>query len=172
MFPVTKNDSQFYKFQANETPNGSIESLTKYQAPLDVVVLANSAGGPLLIQVSADGNEWTTIGEIAKTGYSRMWGKTTASYDGSDEVYVRLTMETISAGAKVFDIYVANAGEKSKALLDALNEEFSGIQTVNVQKTKTMSGIYNLNGIRQQSLKRGLNIVVMDNGSVKKVVVK
>jgi hypothetical protein len=172
LFPVTKNDIQFYKFQANETPNGSIESLTKYQAPLDVVVLANSAGGPLLIQVSADGNEWTTIGEIAKTGYSRMWGKTTASYDGSDEVYVRLTQEVISAGAKVFDIYIANAGEKSKALLDALNEEFSGIQTVNAQKTKAMSGIYNLNGIRQQSLKRGLNIVVMDNGSVKKVVVK
>ena len=172
LFPVTKNNIQFYKFQANETPNGSIESLTKYQAPLDVVVLANSAGGPLLIQVSADGNEWTTIGEIAKTGYSRMWGKTTASYDGSDEVYVRLTQEVISAGAKVFDIYIANAGEKSKALLDILNEEFSGIQTVNVQKTKGMSGIYNLNGIRQHSLKRGLNIVVMDNGSVKKVVVK
>lgn len=113
LFPITKYDIQFYKFQAGEPGNGSIESIKSYQAPLDVVVLANMQGGPLLVQVSADGTEWTTIGEIAKTGKSRMWSKYTFSYDGTDEVFVRVTQEEVSGGAKVFDIYVANAGEKS-----------------------------------------------------------
>ena len=47
----------------------------------------------------------------------------------------------------------------------------SGI--VNVKNTaKAVQGIYSLNGVRQRSLQRGLNIVVMGDGSVKKVVVK
>jgi hypothetical protein len=33
-------------------------------------------------------------------------------------------------------------------------------------------GIYNINGIRQQTLHRGLNIVVNGDGTVKKVMVK
>ena len=63
--------------------------------------------------MSADGSEWTTIGEIAKTGKSRMWSKYTFSYDGADKVFVRVTEEVASAGPKVFDIYIATAGEKS-----------------------------------------------------------
>ena len=172
LFPVTKNDIQFYKFQANETPNASIETVKKYQAPLDVVVLANMAGGPLAAQVSEDGENWQTIGEIAKTGYSRMWSKSTISYDGSNEVYVRITEEVASAGPKVFDIYIANAGEKSKELLEQLNEEYvTGIKNVE-QTTKAAAGIYNLSGVRQNALKTGLNIVVETDGTVKKVIVK
>lgn len=172
LFPVTKNDIQFYKFQSGEPGNASIETINKYQAPLDVVVLANMAGGPLLVQVSADGAEWKTIGEIAKTGASRMWGKFSAAYDGTDEVYVRVTQTEASGGAKVFDIYIANQGEKSKALLEDLNNELTGIETVADYKTKTTMGIYNINGIRQQTLRRGLNIVVNGDGTVKKVMVK
>ena len=172
LFPVTKNDIQFYKFQAGEKPNASIETVKKYQAPLDVVVLANMAGGPLVAQVSEDGENWQTIGEIAKTGYSRMWGKSTVSYDGTNEVYVRITEEVASAGPKIFDIYIANAGEKSKELLDQLNEEYvTGIKNVK-QTTKAAAGIYNLNGMRQNGLKSGLNIVVEADGTVKKVIVK
>lgn len=172
LFPVTKYDIQFYKFQAGETPNASIETLKKYQAPLDVVVLANMAGGPLVAQVSEDGENWQTIGEIAKTGKSRMWNKSTVSYDGTNEVYVRITEEVASAGPKVFDIYIANAGEKSQELLDQLNAEYAtGIKDVK-QTMSVAAGIYNLNGVRQNSLKRGLNIVVTADGTVKKVIVK
>ena len=171
LFPVSKNNIQFYKFQADEPGNGSIETLNKYQAPLDVVVLANMAGGPLLAQVSADGVNWTTIGEIAKTGYSRMWGKATLSYNGTDEVYVRITQTEISAGAKVFDIYVANQGEKSQELLAQLNEELTGIASVK-SSAKIAAGIYSVNGIRQNGLKTGLNIVVEADGTVKKIVKK
>jgi hypothetical protein len=41
LFPITSYDIQFYKIYPDEEPNGSIESKTKYQAPLDIVVLAN-----------------------------------------------------------------------------------------------------------------------------------
>lgn len=172
LFPITKNNIQFYKFQGGEPGNASIETINKYQAPLDVVVLANMQGGPLLVQVSADGAEWKTIGEIAKTGASRMWGKFSAAYDGTDEVYVRVTQTEASGGAKVFDIYIANQGEKSKALLEDLNNELTGIETVADYTAKATKGIYNINGIRQQTLRRGLNIVVTADGKAKKVLVK
>ena len=171
LFPVTSYDIQFYKFQAGEPGNGSIESINKYQAPLDVVVLANMQGGPLLAQVSADGTTWTTIGEIEKTGYQRMWSKYTLSYNGTDEVYVRITEEEASAGPKVFDIYIANQGEKSLALLEQLNEELTGIADVKTA-TKAAAGIYSINGIRQNGLKTGLNIVVEADGTVKKIIRK
>ena len=172
LFPITKNNIQFYKFESGEPGNASIETINKYQAPLDVVVLANMQGGPLLVQVSADGAEWKTIGEIAKTGASRMWGKFSAAYDGTDEVYVRVTQTEASGGAKVFDIYIANQGEKSQALLEELNKELTGIEAVADYKAKATMGIYNINGIRQQTLRRGLNIVVTADGKAKKVMVK
>ena len=172
LFPVTKYDIQFYKFYAGEPANASIETINKYQAPLDVVVLANMAGGPLLVQTSADGEQWQTIGEIAATGYSRMWSKYTMSYDGTDEVYVRVTEEAASTGPKVFDIYIANQGEKSLQLLDELNAELAGIQTVNAVATQVPAGIYTLGGTRIGQPQRGLNIIVSADGTVRKVMIK
>lgn len=173
LFPVTKNDIQFYKFYSNEPGNGSIETNNKYQAPFDVVVLANMAGGPLLVQVSADGENWQTIGEIAKSGKSRMWSKYTMSYDGLEEVYARVTQEVASGGAKIFDIYIANAGENSQKLLEELKAEYAaGIQNVEKSATKAVAGIYTMGGVRVNQLQSGLNIVVSADGNVKKVLVK
>ena len=173
LFPVTKNDIQFYKFYSNEPGNGSIETNFKYQAPFDVVVLANMAGGPLLVQVSADGENWQTIGEIAKTGKSRMWSKYTMSYDGLEEVYARVTQEVASGGAKIFDIYIANAGENSQKLLEELKAEYAaGIQNVQQSTAKAVAGIYTMGGVRVNQLQSGLNIVVSADGNVKKVLVK
>ena len=177
-FPVTSYDIQFYKIQSGEPANAAIQSKGTYKAPLDVVTIANMQGGPILVQVSADGENWTTIGEeIAATGYTRMWKKYTNSYDGTDEVYVRVAQETGSLGAKIFDIYVANAGEESQKLLEEINSEYaehaSGIEEISTNgKAAKAQGIYNLGGIRQTSLKPGINIVVNGDGTVKKVMVK
>ena len=176
LFPVTNYDIQFYKIQGGEPANAAIQSKGTYQAPLDVVTIANMQGGPILVQVSADGENWTTIGEeIAATGYTRMWKKYTNSYDGTDEVYVRVAQETGSLGAKIFDIYVANAGEESQKLLDEINSEYaehaSGIEEVSCnRKQGAAPGIYNLGGVRQSTLQRGINIVVNGDGTVKKVI--
>lgn len=172
LFPVTKNDIQFYKFQSGEPGNGSIQTINKYQAPLDVVVLANMQGGPLLVQVSTDSLNWTTIGEIAKTGKSRIWSKYAFNYDEKEEVYVRLTQEVASGGAKVFDIYIANQGEKSQDLLKELEEELTGITNTKPQQQIAVEGIYNLSGVRQNTMRRGFNIIVNSDGSIKKVMMK
>ena len=173
LFPVTKNDIQFYKFYENEPGNGSIATINKYQAPLDVVVLANMAGGPLLVQVSADEQVWETIGTIEKTGHSRMWSKYVSSYNGTGEVFVRVTEEVTSAGPKVFDIYIANQGEKSRNLLEELQNELTGINEISAQpSTAAPAGIYRLNGVRLNSLQRGLNIVIGQDGQVRKVMMK
>ena len=172
LFPVSSYDIQFYKIYAGETANATITSKVKYQAPLDVVTIANMQGGPLTVQVSPDGQEWTTVGdEIAKTGYSRMWKKYTNSYEGTDEVFVRVAQLSGDSGAKVFDIYVANAGEKSKALLDEINAEFAGIEDIRQDNTAAAAkGIYSLSGVRQSQLRRGLNIIVSANGTTRKVM--
>ena len=125
LFLATSYDIQFSSIFAGEPANAAIMSKNKYQAPLDIVTFANMQGGPLVAQVSADGENWTTVGdEIAKTGYKRMWKKYTNSYNGTDEVYVRVAQLTGSAAAKIFDIFVANEGEKSKALLEQLHQEY------------------------------------------------
>ena len=97
----------------------------------------------------------------------------TNSYNGNDEVYVRLAQTTGTLGAKIFDIYIANAGEESKKLLEELNEEYTnGIQDISYSTKKIAAGIYNLNGARVNTLQRGINIVVYGDGQVKKVLVK
>ena len=125
LFPITSYDIQFYAVFAGEPANAAIKSKKMYQGPLDIVTIANMQGGPILAQVSADGETWTTVGdEIAKTGYTRMWKKYTNSYNGTDEVYVRIAQTSGGSGPKIFDIYVANEGENSKALLEQLHQEY------------------------------------------------
>ena len=174
LFPISKNCVTFYKVVDN--PNAIIQSIGKFQAPLDVVTLANLPNGEVQIYVSADSITWTPVGDpIVKTGYTRMWKKYTRSYDGTDEVYVRVAHSKKTSSMDkihIFDIYIANQGEKSQALLEELNKELTGIETVADYKAKATMGIYNINGIRQQTLHRGLNIVVNGDGTVKKVMVK
>lgn len=176
LFPGTNYDIQFYNIFDGENPNGAIQSKFKYQAPLDIVVIANMQGGPLVAQVSADGENWTTVGEeIAKTGYSRMWKKYTHMYEGTDEVYVRVAQLTGTSGAKVFDIYVANQGENSMALLQQLQEEYDAyVQGITDTRTNrnVQAGIYGLDGVRHSTMQLGLNIVVSEDGTVRKVLVK
>ena len=125
LFPATSYDIQFAQIFSGEPANAAIMSKNKYKAPLDIVTFANMQGGPLVAQVSADGENWTTVGdEIAKTGFTRMWKKYTNSYNGTDEVYVRVAQQTGAAAAKIFDIFVANEGEQSKALLEQLHQEY------------------------------------------------
>jgi hypothetical protein len=84
-----------------------------------------------------------------------------------------LAQVTGSLGAKIFDIYIANAGEESQKLLEQLNEEYTnGIQDITRTPKKIAAGIYHLNGTRLNTLQQGINIVVYKDGSVKKVFVK
>ena len=177
LFPVSKNNVSFYKVV--DDPNAFIISTAKYQAPLDVVVLAGLPGGEIEVQVSADSIQWTTVGDrIVKTGFTRMWKKYTRSYNGTDEVYVRVIHVKKTSEldkARIFDIYIANAGEESAKKKAEYDAEFAAIATgiKTVQPTaQRQQAVFNLNGVRQQRMQRGLNIVVMPDGTVRKVVIK
>ena len=141
-------------------------------------MIDNMGSGNLMIEVSADGQNWTQVGDtIVKSGFSRLWQKDTFHYTGTDEVFVRVSQPNVNTGTpKVYDIYVANAGEKSKELKEKFDAEWTasetGIETISRSANTTAKAVYNLNGIRQNGLQRGLNIVIMGDGSVKKVVVK
>ena len=165
---ITANALTFGKQPSDGPFNASLETTGKYQGPFDVVVYAGNGNEgeipTMQIETSTDGETWTKLGDVAFSLIKRNWKKTQMSFEGTDEVYVRLLHTKAKSGAQIYDIYILNNGEKSKAY----SEEATGISNVkNVFAGKT--AIYNLNGVRQQSLKRGLNIVI-ENGKAKKVM--
>ena len=94
------------------------------------------------------------------------------SYEGSDEVYVRLAHVGGNSAGQVFDIYLMNNGEESAKYDEkAMEDQYSGISETRLQPVKNV-GVYNLRGVRMRGMQRGLNIVVGADGSVRKVMVK
>lgn len=178
---VTSNDIQFGGKISGEPCSGAIQSTGTYQAPFDIVtVIGTAAGGDnvgrMQLQISTDSINWTNLGETMVTStVKRLWKTYVTSYEGTDEVYVRLIQDGGGSSVQIYNIYVLNEGEQSLALKQQYDEEYENAMSgiVNVKNTaKAVQGIYSLNGVRQRSLQRGLNIVVMGDGSVKKVVVK
>lgn len=156
--------------------NGVIATTTKYAGPFDVVAFisnGNSGGSPLIVfEVSKDSVEWEQIGDTCVLATQRLYKKFTRSYEGSDEVYVRTRIADGNSKAGFYDIYIMNHGEKSAARENALA---TGIEDINseaaIQKS-VPAGIYSINGTRIQKMQRGINIVKMADGSVRKVLVK
>lgn len=177
---ITNNDIQFGGKVSGERCTGVIESVKKFQAPFDVVAyIGTAAGGDnvgrMQLEVSADGQTWTALGDEMNTStVKRLWKGYVRSYEGTDEVYVRLAQAGGGSSVQAYNIYIFNQGEKSAELAQQYNAEYeaqmSGITTVVAKKAA--AGIYNLNGMRQLQLQHGLNIVVDENGKAKKVLVK
>lgn len=179
---ISSNDIQFGGKTSGEPCTGAIQSLGKFTGPFDIVTYVGTAAGGdnvgrMQLQVSADGSTWTNVGdEMTTSKVKRLWKGYVRGYEGTDDVYVRLIQAGGGASVQIYDIYVMNTGENSLTLKAQYDAEWeasgTGIQTISDQKVKAATGIYNINGIRQQSLRRGLNIVVMSDGSVRKVMVK
>ena len=51
-------------------------------------------------------------------------------------------------------------------------EPVTGVETANVEKSRTVVGIYTVNGMKLNALQNGINIIKMADGSVKKVIVR
>ena len=178
--PITKQDIQFAGKVSGEPYTASIQSRKKFQGPFNLVTYVGTASGgsnvgKMMLQVSTDSLNWTNVGDTLMTSIvKRLWKGYERSYNDADEVYVRITQVGGGSSIQIYDIYVLNAGEKSLELKKQYDDEWQafvdGIETVNYQSNKAMKAIYNLNGIRQNGLQRGLNIVVMGDGSVRKVI--
>ncbi len=178
--PITKQDIQFAGKVSGEPYTASIQSRKKFQGPFNLVTYVGTASGgsnvgKMMLQVSTDSLNWTNVGDTLTTSIvKRLWKGYERSYNDADEVYVRITQVGGGSSIQIYDIYVLNTGEKSLELKKQYDDEWQafvdGIETVNYQSNKAMKAIYNLNGIRQNGLQRGLNIVVMGDGSVRKVI--
>lgn len=176
--PISKQDIQFAGKISGEPYTGAIQSRVKFQAPFNLVTYVGTAAGgdnvgKMMLQVSTDSLNWENVGDTLRTStVKRLWKGYERNYEGTGEVYVRILQVGGGSSVQIYDIYVLNAGEQSAALKQQFDDEFTGIENVTVKKAKAMEGIYNLNGIRQSGLKRGVNIIVFGDGSVKKVMVK
>lgn len=178
--PITKQDIQFAGKVSGEPYTAAIQSRKKFQGPFNLVTYVGTASGGenvgrMVLQVSKDSVAWENVGDVMVTStVKRLWKGYERSYDGTDEVYVRIMQEGGGSSIQIYDIYVLNAGETSAALKQQFDEEYAaaGIEAIANKTAKVTKGIYNLNGIRQNNLKRGLNIIVKNDGSVEKVLVK
>lgn len=181
-FPATKGyinlaDKNTLPADATFPYNAYIITTGKYTGPFDIVINAASitkevgSTHNVVLQVSTDGNvwesNWQTVGDtIVIKDAPRLTQNITRSYEGTDEVYVRAYLCANNSKVGFYDIYIANAGEKSAELLTGIRE-----QKVTSAAKQTV-GIYSLSGVRRNGMKRGLNIVVDANGNAKKVMMK
>ncbi len=95
--------------------------------------------------------------------------------DGEPTVgFFRLTDDTAVPAHKAY--LVINGNSEAKAYVFSFNDENdvtpTAVQQIETDSEAVVTGIYSLGGARQQSLQRGMNIVRMSDGSVKKVLVK
>jgi len=153
-----------------------IVTTQKYAGPFDVVINVGSITKPdadaqhaIVIQTSTDGNvwesNWLVLGDTIKIEKSaRQTHNFTRSYEGTEEVYVRAYLADFNSKVGFYDIYIANAGEKS--------QERTGIEQVEKTVKTATTGIYGLNGVRYATVRRGFNIVRYSDGTTRKVLVK
>ena len=178
---IINNDIQFGGKTSGEPCTGAIQSRKTWAGPFDVVThVGTAAGGDnvgrMQVQISKDSITWENLGdEMVTSTVKRLWKSYTRSYEGTDEVYVRIVQNGGGSSVQIYDIYILNQGENSlaiKAQYDAEYEEFTqGITTV-ATTTSMPAGIYTLSGVRTDRMQQGLNIVVRADGTVQKILVK
>ena len=175
---ITPNAITFGKQPSDGPFNASLETTAKYQAPFDVIVYAGNGNDgeypKMQIEVSADGENWTKIGDVDYSLVKRNWKRTQLSYDGADEVFVRLLHTQAKSSGQIYDIYVMNNGEYSKQYSESA---LDGIVTVAPATGKVVrTEVFSINGTRQAGMTKGVNIVrsTHADGSVttRKVIVK
>lgn len=80
-----------------------------------------------------------------------------------------------STAAANYDTYSANKNTLQniiKTVKTYLNSTPTGIDNINANSSAKAEAIYSVNGVRNTQLNKGLNIVKMSDGSVKKIMVK
>lgn len=136
---------------------------------------------------SGDFNEWLFISEVQKNAYTeyvnlfnkaKSYTKAGSKLFKSDNVEKRnAIVKQINDALKSYNYNTYEDGGKAK--LDAAikaAEDFinatTGINEIGSTKDAKVSEIYGVNGARKSQLTKGLNIVKMSDGTMKKVLVK
>jgi hypothetical protein len=178
---IINNDIQFGGKVSGEPCTGVIQSLKKFQGPFDVITHVGTAAGgenvgKMIIEISTDSLTWTVVGDTMTTSTTkRLWKSYIRSYEDANEVYVRVTQAGGGSSVQIYDMYIMCEGELSltkKAEYEAEYQELiTGITEVSKPR-KSAIGVYSLKGTRLNNMQRGLNIVVDENGQVRKVMMK
>lgn len=177
---ITKYKVTFGSRISGEPYTAAIQTTEAISGPFDVVTYAYNAnadytGIRFILQVNSDTTKaggWTVVGDTCVMNCkSRNYQKYTRGYESETPVFVRLMMTAGGSKLQIPDIYIMKDGQKSEAYKASVS---TGIAVVDTEKafSDKVSAIYNMNGMRQSSMRRGVNIVKYADGRVKKVLVK
>jgi len=174
---ITRNAVTFGKQPSDGPFNASLETTGKYAGPFDVIVYAGNGNEgeipTMQIEVSADGENWTKLGDVNYSLIKRNWKRTCVSYEESAEVYVRIVHTAAKSSGQIYDVYVMNNGEYSKQYSE---QALDGIVTLQPAGNVVRTEVYGLDGALRGTLSKGVNIVrqTYANGAVKtrKVLVR
>ena len=125
----------------------------------------------------SDWNDWLLISDTQKKAYDeyvKLFNKA-KNYTKGDSKLTDAIVKKINDALKSYNYNTYEDG--GKANLDAAikaAEDFitTGINEIGSTKDAKVSEIYGVNGARKSQLTKGLNIVKMSDGTVKKVLVK
>ena len=127
----------------------------------------------------SDWNDWLLISDTQKTAYDdyvKLF-KEAKSYTEGDSKLTDAIVKLINDALKSYNYntYKKDGEAKLNAAINAA-EDFikatTGINEIGSTKDAKVSEIYGVNGARKSQLTKGLNIVKMSDGTVKKVLVK
>ena len=125
----------------------------------------------------SDWNDWLLISDTQKKAYDeyvKLFNKA-KSYTEGDSKLTDAIVKQINDALKSYNYNTYENGGEAKlkdAIEAAKNFIATGINEIGSTTDAKVSEIYGVNGARKSQLTKGLNIVKMSDGTVKKVLVK
>ncbi len=130
---------------SGEPYSGRLESTVPFDAPFDIVIYGGNGSTDqpnIQIEVSADGETWTSIGLAKAATTQRHICKTRVHYDEAGTYYVRLNQTGGASKFQVYDLLVVSTDGKT------------GIETATLQRCNA-GIIYDLFGRKVESPVKG-----------------
>ena len=130
---------------SGEPYSGRLESTVPFEAPFDIVIYGGNGSTDqpnIQIEVSADGETWTSLGLANAATTQRHIRKTRVHYDEAGTYYVRLNQTGGSSKFQVYDLLVVSTDGKT------------GIETATLQRCNA-GIIYDLFGRQVESPVKG-----------------
>lgn len=125
-------------------------------------------------------NDWLFISENQKeayAGYQDLFNKARdcQKYTLSESLRVKLTTTLDETEAGSYDTYTTDMENLRKIIADIeayIKETPTGISSSPVVGRQGFTAIYDINGVRRNTLVKGINIVKMANGEIRKIIIR
>lgn len=176
--PVTPFIVNLFDWDTLYPASAKIQTTQPIAGPFDYVAyIVNYKGSPyarLVVEVATDPEAedaaWKQLGDTLDLNPTRrLYQMYVRGYEETTPVYTRVRTVNNGPRAGFFNIYIVNEGEESKKLIE---EQQTGIADNRQHAAVLPEGIYSLNGVRQQQLRQGLNIIRRADGTTKKIIKK